>query len=132
MAVHHVLVNYGFYTGTFFGGEVVLIGILMLVFEYTSFWCKGKFLLRTHNFSINVQMANSVILLLVWFLDRIVFGVYVNLFFGSRLMFIAWREATTWYFGLIYASYIIIMCASQYMHFYWGNKWYSMVMNDYL
>jgi hypothetical protein len=54
MAGHHFFVSYGLVGGLSVQGDVITIGIMMLIFEFTSFWCKGKFLLREHQASPTV------------------------------------------------------------------------------
>lgn len=131
LAVHHFLVTYGLMAGISFQGELVNIGIMMLMFEFTSFWCKAKFLLRAHDFPMNIQFFNSIMVCFIWAVFRGFYGVYVNMWIGPQIMFRAAMGASTWYFSLVPTSFQLIMFASQYMNFYWYEKWWNMMLDDY-
>lgn len=78
---------------------------MMLMFEFTSFWCKNKFLMRAHDLPMNIQFYNSVMVCLIWALFRGFYGVWVNCWIGPLIMFRAAKNAENWYMSMIPISF---------------------------
>lgn len=67
----------------------------------------------------------------IYVIDRIIYGVYTNIWLGPQIMTRAAFNCSTWYFSLLPISFQLIMFMSQYMNMYWYSKWYAFYLTDY-